>query len=498
MKNISIYKQLFKINRLSAKRDPNYSTNKVFKIVGYITAALLFIFLLSITILMLLNSSTVHEDIEPIFNLINYSIGGMLVYELFFRLLMLLNKPPVNPFAFYILPIPKKKIILFRQLYTAVGKIGLTMAIFLLPMLSLVAYTYNGLSGVFSSFLLLILCLIINKQVYDFATIAFKRYKALTTLILGCYVFLLLSPIIFSNNAYFERAILYTIVPYHSYFTLNLLILLASAISFMWLNNKLMRKQSLDDIESDSSSISKLKFLDTFTVKLGSIGIAIKNDLKLILRTKQVKIGLLVIIIMIVVLPFIGSKSNKTAQDYITSSIAYMSFFFMALPMSILPYETFHYNFLFSKKWSIKDSLWSRWILNLIVMFISFIPLTIFFIFKGFSLLPLIALFFYGNVIISGIIGFVFSAYNTISINPYKKSRNTGTFNGVTTVFYFILPLVSILCFSFFTFLLGDIFYYIVILLTILLLIMFPTIIKATEKLIIRRKHIILEKIKNN
>lgn len=495
MSNTTIYKQLYKVNKLATKRDPNYDSNRMIKIIGYVFMGLMLLFFGTITTLLILNRPETYEEASPILNIVNLGLGVVLLYELFLRAMIALNKPAPNPVAFYILPIKKRKVILFRQLYTAFGLISLMIALFYYPFFCMISYLYTGGIGVIQSTILLLFIWILNRQIFDLLSALFKKHKIIMVLIIIAYALILLSPLLFSNTVYSENLIFYTLIPYHSFFTISLIAIGLIIALLMYINNCLISNLTLDDLEVNNT-VSKLTIIDKITTNLGQLGLYLKNDLKLILRTKQLKIAIIFVLLFPSFQLFLDSLSSKNLEIDTNYSSFIFLYTFLMFPMSIFPYESFHLTFYHSRINNFKYNLWSKWLINAIAVLIGFIPYFSLFIYQGYNIIPLLALYINGIGML-GVSLLFYYAYNTISVNPYKKSRNTTSFNGMMLLFYIVLPVVSLIILFIFETLFEERGYYIIIVLNIITLAFFPLLIKKVEKIIAKRKYITIEKIAN-
>ncbi len=495
MSNYAIYKELFKINKLALKRDPNYETNKVMKIIGYIFMGFSCLLFAGIGIALFMSKMETLEDVEPVANILNYSIGGVLLYELFLRALMIMNKPTIQPFAFYILPVPKRKIVLFRQLYSAFTRIALMFFIMIAPTLSFIAYTYNGAWGIFASMVLFALLWVLNKQIFDFAQHHFRKHKVLTILVVLGYAACVMMPVILQNFDFSSQIIFYTLIPSPLFFILNLTIFLGLIYILIEINNKAMRTLSMDDVE-ESASVSEMKLVDKITNKLGELGVVIKHDLKLVFRTKQIKIALLVLPIFIWGIVCFQISKAKDADSILVTNSFTMGYMAIMYIMSISPYQAFHLSFFHTKQVKLKQFFWSAWIINIIYLGIIFTPLMILSYIKLDAVIEVIAAYLNNSILVGlGLLAYI--PFNTIAINPHTKSRNTSNFSGAMFGIMFGIPIINMVVLGIFSFISDNGMYYL-ILFNILLLCLYPWFINKLSLLMAKRKHQSLEKIMNN
>lgn len=492
MKNLNIYKQLYKINRLSINRDPNYGTNKMVKTIGKIFSIVWLLAIIVISVIVYNKEFETYEDLSPILTTTNYAIVAVLLYEMFLRATISLNKPPLSPFAFFILPIERKKIILFRQIYTAFDKLSLMFLLITVPLIVMIANTYQGGRGVIRSIILLFLLFVLNKQIFDFLYNNLKRRKVASIVLLLAYITLLGLPILFSTLELNENLLVYGLSPNLALFFVNLIALSAAIWLIITVNNKYLRSLSMDDMEESSGKVSNLKFINKLTNNMGLLGEYLKNDIKMLLRIKQIRMTITMMPIILLFIIIISSK-EKDIAIILTKNITFIAFLAMMSILTISQYEAFHWGFYFSRKSNIKLLLWSKWILNTCALTLLFLPLLIYSALSGGGLLPIVSLYFTA-ISIGSISSIFFATLNTTSINPHKKSRNTQNFNGIIFLIMVLNPLIFWAVYSIY----GENKHLYIILINIVVLACYPFIIKAASNLLIKRKHKSLEIIMNN
>lgn len=495
MRDYTIFKQLLKIQRLSNKRDPNYGANKVMRILGFIFAILLLLLFTALSIMVFIDSET-YEDIEPLQKALSYGVGAALVYEIFMRALISLNKPPENSFAFFILPYKKKKIILFKQIITTFSWLTFFIAIYITPFLLNVAYFYHGWIGILESLILILLLFALNKQISDFSYYNFKKHKVISIIVIACYIMILLTPILFKSYAIFEKTILYTLVSYHSYFFLNFIILVIVVLALLYINNRTIYNQTLDDIQ-ESGTVKDFSFINKLTDRLGDLGSTLKNDLKLVLRTKQLRLGILVILAMPIFMFFLYNRGDD-AQQVINKCLFIFALSFSLTPLSIMPYESYHLGFYTNKQFDIRNLIISKYIVNLIAALCVTIPILIYLLINQYSILLLSTIFMFSTGIASVITICIYYGFNTIAINPHKKSRATNSTNFLSFICIIGVPGIIALFFTFVNAFDSDIIYYTIIAISLLSMLMIRQWAALGRMILRKRKHKILDKIMNN
>lgn len=368
-------------------------------------------------------------------------INGMLIFviigDLIFRYLMQ-KLPVMNIKPLLTLPIKKKKLInyvLVKSIFSFFNILGLFFYIPFAIVLVIENYNVSGVIGWLIAMILIILCVnftnfLINKNNTAFWGLAVLVGSIVTLQYLEIYDFTIVSSFLF--NGIYEN-------PFYAT-TLFILLILLYKINFYQLSKQVY----LDDvisIKTKKATASDLSFIDKF----GDLAPFIKNDMRQIWRNKRVKTVFFTSFIFL----FYGIMffPNKTYEEKMPIMLLFASIlitggFVVNYGQFIPAWESSFYKMIMSQNIRYRRFLESKWLLMVVVTFISYI-LSIPYLYFGIDIFLMIT------------VGAIFNiGFNSLfllwagSFNRKKIDLNTsgfGNMQGTSAVqFLIIIPIMGL------------------------------------------------------
>lgn len=490
--------QLFKLNWLATKRE----SGKEIKTASTILRGLSLIFVFALAILwsvIVFKSIQVGElNLHEGARYAALALGPMLAYDFLIRISLpsyILEELPV----LFTLPIKKKNIILFKLFYHGVGPLVLMWVVLITPVLGSLNYFNVGLLGYIHAFLIMLLVFTINKQVIVLTKAYFSKHKALTLALIVLYYVVLFLPLIFYKFDAVSQAYGSILVPLNYYWPtyLILLIILGGTLRLTY---RLLRSFKIDSLGEDgpdnSFQLNSITRSERWG-KMGQLGQQIRIDLLFLLRTKKMR-ALLLIILFFTAFPIytILSHPEERAISSLNFPYVYAAILFY---MTYIQYESISMEFYFMRKNHMVTLLKSKYIIATTATLPLLIAGIVCFLYRGFDLLALIALYSYIPGLI-GLFGLSMYIFNSIGINPEAKTKVNKSFSGI--IFLFILvAAISVPLINWIVSLIIDQSYYenlTIIIINLMVVLLSPLWLKQIAKSINKRKYKNLEGIRNS
>lgn len=427
--------QLFKLNWLATKRE----SGKEIKTASTILRGLSLVFFFALAILWSVivfkqiraGELNLHEGAK----IVALALGPMLAYDFLIRISLpsyILEELPV----LFTLPLEKRHVILFKLFYHGVGPLVIMWVVLITPILGSLNYFNVGILGYVHAFLIMLLVFTINKQVIVLAKNYFSKHKVVTTTSVILYFLVVFLPLILYKFDAVSQAYGSILVPLNHYWPTYLILLLLLGVTLS-LTYQLLRNFKIDSLGDDGSDNSfqfnSLTKSERWS-KMGQLGQQIRLDLLFLLRTKKMR-ALLLVILFFTALPIYTILSNPEERVLSSLNFPYVYSAIMFY-MTYVQYESISMEFYFTQRNHMVTLLKSKYIITTIATIPLLIAGIVCFLYRGFDLWGLIALYSYIPGLIS-LFGLSMYIFNSIGINPEAKTKVNKSFSGI--IFLFIL-----------------------------------------------------------
>ena len=434
---MSKFKLLLKLKQLENLRNPNRGQGKISLVILGITL-LLFFFLIgsgAIALLVSLGFSTLDKSM---LYYISYSLPFLLLYDLFFRVtLPNSNKQSMN--ALFILPISKKKVVLFHQMFISTGPLIFIWFSLFSSVIAAAAFLLGGYTMMCYSLICFFLLLVLNKQLFLYTANHFKHRKVSSLLLfIGTYA-LLLTPLFYSKIEWLTKVVQNLLFP--SSLEVFCLVVVCYLLLFtlsIRANNKVLSNLQAD--ENSKDNYQSIKLNKSILKRIGSLSKQLQVDINLLFRTKIMRQVLYTFPLMLVVAILQLFVDEKGGPNHFIFSIMPALIF-----QNFIKCEATYSEFYYTQKRGTINLMKSKYLISFILNTLLFILISIVSLLSSVPIIDIFVAFSFAPGL-SSFIAMQLYVFNTSAVNPNVKRSNADKFNGqyfLIIILVFILPPIS-------------------------------------------------------